>query len=146
MESIEELKKMKLKIARVNYFDDVIGVTDRDSDFDFNDILLNEKLYKEKDKNILIYDISYKSSRNAKPLLIRFNKIDGFIKTHNGFRCLVHLKYLISEKSGIKDSINHNFGKIRIDSYNSLPIEKILAFDNVMILIKSVVNKNENED
>ena len=48
-------------------------------------------------------------------------------------------------KSGITDSINHNFGKIRIDSYNSLPIEKILTFHNVIILIKSVVNKNKNK-
>ena len=47
-------------------------------------------------------------------------------------------------KSGITDSINHNFGKIRIDSYNSLPIEKILTFHNVIILIKSVINKNKN--
>ena len=54
------------------------------------------------------------------------------------------IKYLISEKSGITDSINPYFGKIRIDSCNSLPIEKILTFQNVMILIKSVVNKNKN--
>ena len=32
------------------------------------------------------------------------------------------IKYLISDESGITDSINHNFEKIRIDSYNSLPI------------------------
>ena len=43
------------------------------------------------------------------------------------------------------DSINHNFGKIRIDSSNSLPIEKILTFHNVIILIKSVVNKNKSK-
>ena len=55
------------------------------------------------------------------------------------------IKHLISEKSGITDSINHNFGRIRIDSYDSLPIEKILTFHNVMVLIKSVVNKNKNE-
>ena len=54
------------------------------------------------------------------------------------------VKYLISGKSGITDSINLNFGKIRIDSYNSLPIEKILTFHIVIILIKSVVNKNKN--
>ena len=30
------------------------------------------------------------------------------------------IKYLISRKSGITNIINHNFGKIRIDSYNSL--------------------------
>ena len=54
------------------------------------------------------------------------------------------VKYLISGKSGITDSINLNFGKIRIDSYNSLPIEKILTFHIVIILIKSVINKNKN--
>ena len=55
------------------------------------------------------------------------------------------IKYILSEKSGITDSVNHSFGRIRIDSYNSLPIEKILTFHNAIILIKSVVNKNKNE-
>ena len=34
------------------------------------------------------------------------------------------IKYFISEKSSIADDINHNFGEIRIDSYNYLPVEK----------------------
>ena len=51
----------------------------------------------------------------------------------------------ISEKSSITDNINHKFGKIKVDSYNSLPIQKILIFHNMVILIKSVVNKNKNE-
>ena len=55
------------------------------------------------------------------------------------------IKYLINEKSGITDSINHNFREIRIDLCNSFPTEKILTFHNVIILIKSVVNKNKNE-
>ena len=87
----------------------------------------------------------------------RFDKTDGFIEIHNKIRYLVlfdysycdktcdKIKYLRSEKSGITDNINHNFGKIRIASYDSLPIEKILTFHNVIILIKSVVNKNKNE-
>ena len=54
------------------------------------------------------------------------------------------IKYLISEKGGITDSINNTFGTIRIDSYDSLPIENILTFHNVIILTKSVVNKDEN--
>ena len=49
------------------------------------------------------------------------------------------IEYLISKKSGITNRINHNFGKIRIDSYNSLPTEKILTFYNIIILIRSVV-------
>ena len=38
------------------------------------------------------------------------------------------------------DSIDHNFARIRIDSYDSLP----MTFHDVIILIKSVVNKNKN--
>ena len=49
------------------------------------------------------------------------------------------------KKSGITNSVNHNFGKIRINSHNSLPIEKILIFHNVILLINSAVNKNKNE-
>ena len=50
----------------------------------------------------------------------------------------------MSEKIGITDSINHNFIRIRIYSYNSLPIEKILTF-HVIIHITSVENKKKNE-
>ena len=45
--------------------------------------------------------------------------------------------YLISEKSDAKYIINHNFARTRIDSNNSLPIEKITTFHNVIIFIKS---------
>ena len=55
------------------------------------------------------------------------------------------IKYFISKKSRIADIINYNFGKIRIDSCNSLPIEKVLTFHNVVTFIKSVVNRNKNE-
>ena len=54
------------------------------------------------------------------------------------------IKCLISKKSGITDTINQNFSRIRIDLYNSKPIEKILTFHNVRILIKSVVNEIKN--
>ena len=40
-------------------------------------------------------------------------------------------------------SINHNFGKIRIDLFSFLPVLKKLTFD--AILIKSVINENKNE-
>ena len=53
-------------------------------------------------------------------------------------------KVLVIMKKGFKNSIDHNFARIAIDSYSSLPIEKILTFHNVIILIKSTVNNNEN--
>ena len=54
------------------------------------------------------------------------------------------IKFLLKEKSGVTFSINHNFAIIRIGSYNYLAIEKILTFDNVIIVIKSIVNKYKN--
>ena len=48
------------------------------------------------------------------------------------------------KKSGITGSVIHHFARIRINLYDSLPIEKIMTFHNVIILIKSVVNKNKN--
>ena len=55
-------------------------------------------------------------------------------------------QYLIREKGGITDSINHNFARTRIDSYEpSLLVDKIMTFNNVIILIKSHINKNKNE-
>ena len=35
---------------------------------------------------------------------------------------------ILQVKSGVTDSINHNFLRIRIDSYNSLPKEKNTDF------------------
>ena len=34
--------------------------------------------------------------------------------------------------------------KFKVDSYNSLPLEKVITFHKVIILIKSVWNKDKN--
>ena len=60
---------------------------DIDIDTNFSGILLDEKLYKEKNENVLIYDISHKTLTCAKPYKnIRYGKIDGFIKIRNKIR------------------------------------------------------------
>ena len=71
------------------YFDEIIRFWDRD--INFRDILLDEKLNKENYQNILIYDISCKTSTGAKLLCIRFDEIDGFIKIRDRTRYLVRL-------------------------------------------------------
>ena len=48
------------------------------------------------------------------------------------------IRYLISAKCGITYIISHNYGKIKVDSYDSLPLEKAMVFRNVMVLIKLV--------
>ena len=89
---------------------------------------------------------------DAKPLHIRFDKVGGIIKICNGIRYLEvdnlyninsricneifdEINYLISAKSGATDSSKQNFVIIRIVSYYSLSIEKMLTFYNVIILI-----------
>ena len=93
---------------------------------------------------------------DAERLHIRFNKIDGFIRVCDGTRYLAlfgnkkydfiynRIRYLIGVKSGITYVISHNYVKIKVDSYDSLPLEKIMAFHNVIILIKSLFNKDKN--
>ena len=39
---------------------------------------------------------------------------------------------------------SHYFVEIQVDSYDSLSIEKMLTSHNVIILIKSVLNKDKN--
>ena len=98
-------KKVHIKSRAWYYFDDIIKL----EDFDIDNILIDEKLH----VNILIYNISYKTLIDSKPLRIRFSKIDGFIKIYDGTKYLVLLgpekcgaiynkiRYLISLKSGI---------------------------------------------
>ena len=150
MKSKNELKEIDIKNRLCYYFDDIIN----DTKINFSNILLYKKLY----ENISVYNISYKTLTGPKPLRIRFDKKDGFIIFLDGkMKHLIlfdyglfnkicdKIKYLISEKSCVTNSINRNFGKIRIDSYNSISTKKILTFHNVAVPIKSVVNKNKNK-
>ena len=85
-------------------------------DFNLDNILIDEKSY----ENILAYNISCKNLIAAKPLCIRFDKIDGFIRVYDGTRYLVlfgsdkydliynRIRYLTGVKSGITYVISHN--------------------------------------
>ena len=70
-----ELKKVCIKNRRCYYFDGINEI----EDFDFNNVLLDEKSY----KNPLIYIASYKTFIGAKPLRIMFDKVDGFIRDYD---------------------------------------------------------------
>ena len=117
-------------------------------DFDLDNIFIDEKSY----ENILVYNISYKNLIAAKPLRYRFDKIDGFIIVYDETKCLVlfrsekydsiynRIRYLVSVKSGITYVISYNYAKIKVDLYNSLPLEKTIIFHNVIILIKGTLS------
>ena len=68
---------------------------------DIDNVLIDEKSH----ENIFIYDILSKTLIGPKPLHIRFNKTDGFIKTYDETR---YLTLFGSEKY---DAIYH---KIRL--------------------------------
>ena len=120
-----------LKIARV-----ITSMAIKFEYFESDNILLGEQSY----ENILVYEILYKILIGKKPLRIGFDKIDGFIRVYDGTRHLVlfgpekyngtydRIRYLISLKSGITYAISHNFAKIKIDSCDSVLLEKNIDF------------------
>ena len=67
-----ELKAIDITNWLCYYFDDIIKI----EDFDFYNISIDEKIY----KNILVYDISFKTLFGSKPLCIRFDEVSGFIR------------------------------------------------------------------
>ena len=54
------------------------------------------------------------------------------------------IRYLISQNSSFTYIFSQYFAKMKLDSYDSLPIEKTLTLHNVIILIKSILNKDKN--
>ena len=105
MESNDKLKETDIKNRTCHYFDDIIKIYD----FNLDNILIDEKSY----KNFLVYKISYKTLFDAKPLGIRSNKIDRFIRVYDGTSYLVlfgsekrdfiynRIRYLVGVKSGV---------------------------------------------
>ena len=67
-------------------------------------------------------------------LSIESSMKDGFIRIYDGTRYLVllegekyafinsRIRYLMGVKSGITYIIHHNYVKMKVDSYNSLPL------------------------
>ena len=127
------------------YFHDIIKL----EDFELDNILVDEKPH----ENVLICDTSYETLIGPKSLQIEFDKIDRLIRIEDGTRYFTlfgsenydaiynRIRYFISLKSSITYTFSHCFAKIKVDSCDSLPIEKILTLDNLIILINSVLYK-----
>ena len=97
-------------------------------DINVDNIWLDENSY----ENIFVYNIRYKKIMDAKPLPIRSDKVDRIIKIYDGIRYLElsnfynEVYYGINSRisNAIFDRINHIklIARIKIDSYNSLPL------------------------
>ena len=111
------------------FFYDIIKL----EDFDLDNILIDQNHIK------IFWYITFHLF-SPKPLRIRFDKIYGFIRIYDATRYLIslgpekfdvsynRLRYLISLKSGITCIFSHYYRKIKIDSYDSFPIEKKIDF------------------
>ena len=87
----------------------------------------------------MIYNISNKNLIGPKPLRIRFDKVGRIIRFYDGTSYLTlfdfkkydaiynKVRYLISQNSGITYIFSHQYAKIKVDSYDSLPLEKTLS-------------------
>ena len=71
MEGNDKLKEIDIRNGTY-YFDNITKF----EDLDLDNILIDAKSY----ENILVYNISYKNLIGDKPLRIRFDKVDGFIR------------------------------------------------------------------
>ena len=71
---------MRIKNRTCYYFDNIIKL----EGFNVNNILIDKKSH----ENILIYETSYKVLIEPKPLHIRFDQIDGFIRIYDGAKYL----------------------------------------------------------
>ena len=68
MKSNDQLIGINVKSPTSYYFDNMISI----EDFHLDNILIDKKSY----EYILVYNISYKSLIDSKPLRIRFDEID----------------------------------------------------------------------
>ena len=80
-ESNDKLKEIDINNCTCYYFNDIIKI----EDFDPDNILIDKK----PQENNLFYNISLKKLIDSKPLHIRFDKIDGFIRFYDRTRYLV---------------------------------------------------------
>ena len=105
MDSNYQLSETDIKNHMCYYFDDIIKI----EDLDLDNILINEKSC----KNVLLYNILYKTLIDSNSLRKKFDKIDGFIRVYDGTRYLVlfgsekydsiynRVRYLLSAKSSL---------------------------------------------
>ena len=75
MESNNELQKTDIKNCTCYYFDNIVNI----NDLNLANILLEEKSY----RNLLIYDVRYKTSYSAKPLCIISDKVGGYVRKYD---------------------------------------------------------------
>ena len=84
----------------------------------------------------------------SKPLRIRIYggiRYSVLFRSENMMLFMIKLDILLVKKSGITHILSHNFAKAKNFSFNTLPLEKSLNLDNIIILINSAFNKDHSD-
>ena len=77
--STKKTNTIAISTASINCYSRKVRDCYKLEDFNIDKILIDEKSH----ENIVIYKFSYKSLIDPKPLCIRFDKIDGFIRIYD---------------------------------------------------------------
>ena len=160
---MEEIKQINIKNRSYYFYNDIIDL----KDFDAKLLKIDKKSY----KNIDIYYIGYitikkiddyESIYSVNPLYLRIGHASGYIEEKNGNKYLIFdsvdenkevLKKYADVWDGIKNKIKaingdkeNDYGKdymkIKFNSDDDLPLNKLLKFRVMTIIIRSVINED----
>ena len=111
---------------------------------------------------ITMRDFDYAKVNSANPLYLIISKGDGYIQEINGDKYLVfastdenkkvltkytklwdEIEYLMKTTKGSEAGENKkDFMKIKFNSYGNLPLNKILKFHNLTVVVRSAFEKD----
>ena len=153
------IKQINIKNRTYHFFNDMINL----GDFDSNLLKIGKKSY----KNIGICNTGYitikkiddyESINSVNPLYLIIGKLDGYIEETNGNKYsvftskdgynevlakLAKLNYLIETiNEGKKDEYEKYFIKIRFESDDNTPLNKILKLHILTVVVRSVFKKD----
>ena len=157
------IKEINIKNRTYYFLDDMINIKD------FNPSLL--KIDKKSYKNFGIYFITMKNSDKLKinsvnPLYLRIGEVDGYIEENNGNKYLTfastdrnkkvleiytkisdEIKYHIQTiNAGKSGEYEKDYLKIKFNSDNDLPLNKMLKLHMLTMIVKSVFEEDGKYD
>ena len=152
-----KVKDINIINSTYYFFNDIINI----ENFDPNDITIDKKSY----KNILFYYIGYVTIKeyikiySVNPLYLIFRYVNGYFEEINGNKYLtlvptneskekikkyeelwIKIRDLIRSITKNLDDYDEKYIKIKFDSADELPLNKIIEIPIMTIAVRAVVN------
>ena len=156
-----KVKDINIKNHTYYFFDDIINI----KIFDLTNISRDEKSY----KNIFIYYIGYVTIKDSKYVKINnvnflhliFNKVNGYFEEINGNKYLTlvptnenkekikkyeelwsKIRDLIRSITKNSDDYDEKYMKIKFNSDDELPLNKMIEIPSMIIVVRAVFHEN----